>query len=222
MAENEETYTKRRAALVALINEFGTIRALAEKTDSDAAHLSQIKNGTREMGEAVARRIENALGLGHKTLDRGLWKAPPELHPGELRLTGVPVVGTAQAGDDGYWHELQHPTGTGEGYVPYPTRDPNTYALRIKGDSMWPRINPGEFVVIEPNRAFVAGDEVMVQTKDGRSMIKKLGSRRGGLVELLSINGAHKPITVDEEQVEKIHYVGAIIKAPMYYEREIV
>jgi hypothetical protein len=33
----------------------------------------------------------------------------------------------------------------------YPSRDPNAYALRVKGDSMRPRIKPGEFVLVEPN-----------------------------------------------------------------------
>lgn len=134
-------------------------------------------------------------------------------------IRGVSVVGTAQLGDDGYWTELEYPVGHGEGFVPYPMKDPNTYALRVKGDSMRPRIQPGEFVVIEPNHAVAAGDEVMVQSTDGRSMVKKLGSRRNGLLELLSVNEDHRPITLDESQVAKIHYVGGIIKASLYYEK---
>ena len=132
---------------------------------------------------------------------------------------GVPVVGTAQLGNDGYWLETEYPVGQGEGFVRYPMRDKNTYALRVKGDSMRPRIKPGEFVVIEPNRAFVSGDEVMVKTKDGRSMVKVFSHRRDGHVELLSINEDHRPITLEESQVEKIHYVGGILKSGMYYER---
>lgn len=129
----------------------------------------------------------------------------------------VPVVGTAQLGDDGYWDELGFPTGHGDGFVNYPTRDKNAYALRVKGDSMRPRIKPGEFVVIEPNHPVAPGDEVLVTTTDGRSMVKVLQSRRNGMVELLSINEDHRPITLDESQIEKIHAVSAILKASLYY-----
>lgn len=134
---------------------------------------------------------------------------------------GVPVVGTAQLGDDGYWHELEYPVGHGEGFVRYPMKGTTgAYALRVRGDSMRPRIKPGEFVVIEPARAYNPGDEVMVQTVDGRSMIKTYASQRNGLIELTSVNEDQKPITFTVEQVAKVHYVGGIFKASMYYERE--
>lgn len=64
------------------------------------------------------------------------------------------MVGTAQLGDDGYFCELQYPVGHGDGRINWPTRDPNAYALRCKGESMKPRIRHGEFVVIEPNHGF--------------------------------------------------------------------
>lgn len=63
---------------------------------------------------------------------------------------GVPVVGTVQAGDEGYWDELQYPVGHGDGFIRYPSRDRNAYALRVKGDSMRPRIKPGEFIIALP------------------------------------------------------------------------
>ena len=211
-----DIHAKRRGALVALIKTYGSIRALADKTGTDPAHLSQIKNGVREMGEAVARRIENALHLGHGTLDLGLWK-PDDEPPVERGAGAVPVVGTAQLGDAGYWHELQYPVGHGDGFVRYPSRDPNVYALRVKGDSMRPRIKPGEFIVVEPAAATPAGEEVLVTTEDGRSMVKILGPRRDGMVELQSINEDHRPITLDETQIKTMHFVAAIVKASRYY-----
>lgn len=149
------------------------------------------------------RRDESPLAVSEKLAD--------------YAVNRVPVVGTAQLGDDGYWDELGFPTGHGDGFVNYPTRDKNAYALRVKGDSMRPRIKPGEFVVIEPNNPVTPGDEVLVTTTDGRSMVKVLQSRRNGMVELLSINEDHRPITLDESQIEKIHAVSAILKASLYY-----
>lgn len=218
-------HAARRAALIALIEQVGKIVTLAERTKTDPAHLSQIKNGVREMGEAVARRIERELGLPAESMDQnGSIRLPivvqQDLEGYEVKTSSVPVVGTAQLGDHGYWHELDYPPGHGDGFVSYPSRDPNTYALRVKGDSMRPRIKPGEFVIIEPNSPPQTGDEVLVQTKDGRSMIKQLGARRNGLVELLSVNEQdHRPITIETSDILRMHPVAAIVKSHLYFER---
>lgn len=218
--EPDDRQRFRREHLLTLIEQAGTMKALADRTKTDSSHLSQIKNGTREMGEAVARRIERALGLPAESLDRPGRLPLSAAEPSSEYRSGVPVVGTAQLGDHGYWSELDYPAGEGDGFVMYPARDPNTYAVRVKGDSMRPRIKPGEFVVIEPNAPVHIGEEVLVQTTDGRSMIKQLGARRNGLVELISINEQdHRPITLEERDIVKMHHVGGIMKASMYYER---
>ncbi len=127
----------------------------------------------------------------------------------------TPVVGEARLGDEGFFEENPYPNGS-DGWVKYPGAN-GTYALRCRGDSMRPRIKPGEFVVIEPRTQVVDGDEVAVQTVDGRRMIKILNRRRGGVVELTSINDDHKPITLDDDEIQHMHSVAAILKASMYY-----
>ena len=47
-------------------------------------------------------------------------------------------------------------------------------------------------------------------------MVKQLGSQRAGMVELLSINEDHRPITLELQQVAKMHYVAAIVKDDLY------
>lgn len=162
----------------------------------------------RDISDDKAREIERKNGLPRFWMDD---------EGADGADQGVPVVGTAQLGDDGYWIEIDYPVGHGEGFITYPTRDKNAYALRVKGDSMRPRIKPGEFVVILPNHSIPPGEEVMVKTTDGRCMIKRLGTRRNGMVELISINETdHRPITLEETQVEKMHYVAAIVKDDLY------
>ena len=128
----------------------------------------------------------------------------------------IPVVGTAQLGDNGHWSEYDYPVGQGDGFVQYPTKDRNAYALRVKGDSMRPRIKPGEFVIIEPHTAPIPGSEVIVKTKDGRVMVKVLDFRRDGIIQLSSVNENHGPITLDEDVVELVHCVAGIVKASLY------
>ena len=61
----------RRESLVRLVAGYKSQRQFAHSTGLVPAHLSQLLGGVREMGENVARRIEEALGLasGFMSLD---------------------------------------------------------------------------------------------------------------------------------------------------------
>jgi len=48
----------RRQNLINLINQFGTIKALAEFAEMSDSHISQIKGGTSKIGDKLARKIE--------------------------------------------------------------------------------------------------------------------------------------------------------------------
>jgi phage repressor protein C with HTH and peptisase S24 domain len=135
---------------------------------------------------------------------------------GILRASLIPVVGTARAGSDAHYVEIDYPTGHGDGYVSYPTKRSNAYAIRVRGDSMRPRIKPGEYVIIEPDVPCLPGDEVLVKTKAGRTMVKVLHSERKGFVELLSLNDDHRPITLETADVEFMHHVAGIAKDVLY------
>lgn len=156
--------------------------------------------------------------LMNRRLPSGLEDADQEFTPEEDY--GVPVVGNVRGGRDVYYLELEHVVGQGEGLIRYPTKDPNTYALRVKGDSMRPRIKPGEFIVVEPNHSIAIGEEVMVKTMKDEAMVKVLSRRSNGEVEFRSINEVdHPPFTLDEKDVKEMHYIGAIVKPSWYYER---
>lgn len=122
----------------------------------------------------------------------------------------VPIIGFAIATpeDDGYFSDGDYP---GEGYIPWPTRDPNAYALRVKGDSMQPRIRPGELIIVEPNVRVSPGDDVVVRTISGRRMVKQLLLQRAGEITLGSINQAHQQTTISLVDVESMQFVCAIV-----------
>lgn len=134
---------------------------------------------------------------------------------GTLRFSEVPIIGGAQLGDGGHWTNMQYPVGFGDGYINWPTRDPDAYALRCTGDSMKPRIKDGEYVVIEPNHQFLPGDEVLVVTKDERAMVKTFLYERDGEVMVMSINEEHLPIRFSLSEIESIHYVAGIAKSSL-------
>ena len=69
----------RRANLIGLLREFRTLQAIATQTDTVAAHLSQIKNGVRNMGDAVARKLERALHKPEGWMDMPQFGPPDQM-----------------------------------------------------------------------------------------------------------------------------------------------
>jgi len=70
----------RRARMLLLAAEMGSLEALAERTGTSARHLSQIKNRWkgRGMGNAVARRFETRLQKSLGWMDYPLPQSGPE------------------------------------------------------------------------------------------------------------------------------------------------
>lgn len=196
------------------------VRVTGKRASSVSGWLS---GGTKmiegQNADSVCRYLRiNQAWLFGGTLPSGLEDA--DLESVAVEEVGVPVVGNVRGGTGTHYVELEHTVGQGEGFIRYPTKDPNTYALRVKGDSMRPRIKPGEFIVIEPNHAIAIGEEVVVKTVDEQRMVKILSRRQGGEVEFRSVNEVdHPPFTLDEKQIEEMHYIGAIVKPSWYYER---
>ena len=200
----------------------------AEKHDLNPSYLSQILSGHRSFGERAASNMEKKIGLAPGTLSRPALTSQDALHEIQQNVQGgpvsfkegrVPVVGMAKLGAQGYFDAIDYPVGQGDGFVLISSSDPNAYALRVVGDSMEPRIRNGEYVLVEPNRPYYSGDEVLVQVADGtvtQSMIKVFMYERDGYVRLLSVNDQHPPMTIDRVSILKIHPVGAILKSSRY------
>lgn len=147
-------------------------------------------------------------------------KALPENHftdgPTLGNFSAIPVVGSAQLGDNGHWSALDYPVGFGDGLITYPSRDKNAYALRCVGDSMKPRIRDGEFVIVEPNSEPIPGDEILLKTQDGRVMVKTLLYQRDDKIHVMSVNEAHPPQAFALADIDKIHLVAAIAKKALW------
>lgn len=124
----------------------------------------------------------------------------------------VPVKGEAVMGTDGEFETCEELAG----WLRIYSSDPDAFSLRVKGDSMFPRINSGEFVVVEPRTQINPGDEVFIRTKQGNNMIKRLGYHRDGVYQFISVNQQHPPLTLDSVQVDKVFFVAAIVKSSRY------
>lgn len=130
----------------------------------------------------------------------------------DVAFTKIPVMGSAQLGSQGHWVSLDN----GDGFVNWPSADPEAFALRCTGDSMKPRIKDGEYVVIEPNHGYLPGDEVLLVTKDEQVMIKTFLYERDGAVLVMSVNEEHPPLRFPINDVERIQYVAGIAKPSLH------
>lgn len=126
----------------------------------------------------------------------------------------VPVVGTAQLGENGFFDD--EPAGTA-GFLRIHSDDASAYALRVVGDSMAPRIKHGEFVLVEPGRPLVPFEECLVQTADGRKMIKVFAQLHQGFYRFDSVNDDHRPIHLAAAEVVAVHYVAGILKHSRFF-----
>ena len=101
-------------------------------------------------------------------------------------LGRIPLVSWVRAGD---WCEA-HATDAAEEWLPCPTRHgPNTFALRVVGDSMdGPGgYREGEVIFVDPGIAATPGRDVVARTPDGRVTFKRLKSDEAGQY-LLALN----------------------------------
>ncbi|MGH8562739.1 MAG: helix-turn-helix domain-containing protein [Gammaproteobacteria bacterium] len=77
-----------------LISEYGQQRLLADAAGMNPSHLSQILTGRRGLGENLARRIEETLGLPHLWLDQGDHSRQMPLAPSLREEAGDYDLGT--------------------------------------------------------------------------------------------------------------------------------
>lgn len=99
-----------------------------------------------------------------------------------------------------------------DGYVTSFGATEKSYAVKIHGDSLWPRINDGEVIVISPDIEVAAGDEVYVLLADGSEMIKRIYSISADRIQLIEIAKREiSPSTYNKSQIILISKITAII-----------
>lgn len=213
----------RKSRLRALIDSFpyrGSQASFAKAAGLTEGRVSQLLGPGQSFGERSARNIASELRLSERYFEEGFpVNNASDLLSSEVgeavplkAIRRIPVIGDVKAGDEGYLEELEHPVGFGEGYVEYPTADPNAYAVRVRGDSMHPRYRAGEFVIVEPNIAPQEGDDVVVVCANGRKMLKQLNWRRDGEVQLLSVNNGYDPLTLTLEDISSVQLVAGRVR----------
>lgn len=212
--------------------------AMGEKSPADIARATGITPGAVSQwldGQTKSLKAETAALLESATGYRAGWIAtgrgerrihtvasiPPSGHFGTPTailseagsapsLARVAVVGTARLGDNGYYEEISVVPGAGDGSVLAQSEDPNAYALRVRGDSMFPAIRDGWYVVIEPNATPTPGEYVLIKLSDGQKMVKELILQRADSITVVSVNG-DKRRTIMADEIDPHYGIQAVV-----------
>ncbi|MGE5501756.1 MAG: helix-turn-helix transcriptional regulator [Ignavibacteriales bacterium] len=134
-----------------------------------------------------------------------------ELAEGQRPRRGVPLIGFAQAGSDGFFDDAGFPVGQGWEEVAFPgmAKD-GCYALEISGDSMAPVYRDGDRIVVTPIAEPRRGDRVVVKTTDGEVMAKEVARLTARTIELASLNPDYEGRVLERT---KIAWIARIIWA---------
>ena len=118
------------------------------------------------------------------------------------RPRGVPLLGFAQAGADGYFDDAGYPVGQGWDEVAAPVAVEGAYALEIAGDSMTPLYREGDRVIVRPlSEPPRRGDRVVVKTLSGEVVAKEVSRITARRLTLRSINPAYPERTLELAEV---------------------
>lgn len=115
---------------------------------------------------------------------------------------GIPLLGMAQAGSDGFFDDAGFPEGQGWEEILFPDTKKGLYALEISGDSMLPLYRDGDRILVDPNPVDLRrGDRVVVRTTDGEVMAKELVRLTAKSVEVHSLNPSFPDRVLPRAQV---------------------
>lgn len=131
----------------------------------------------------------------------------PEAGPRANKLGGlhkIPLLGCAQAGQEGYFDDAGFPAGQGWEMIEFPKfGDSSVYALEVSGESMEPLYRDGDLLIVSPNADNLRrGDRVVVRTKEGEVMAKQMNRLTQTQVTLKSLNETFDDIILPREAVQ--------------------
>lgn len=186
---------------------------VANKSGISKGRVSRWMSGENiPYGESLAKLAE-ALGV---SVDRLLGKTDPierfikgdTTEDIELPFnldTLVPVLGTVAAGVP---IEAQEDV---VGEIPVLDKQGGFFALKVKGDSMSPRIMDGDIVLVKP-QDFAEDGDLVIALVDGDATCKVL-KRSHGAVSLVPFNAAYLPFVYTGSEAEGMRILGKVVES---------
>lgn len=193
-----------------------TMKQVADKVGVSEGTISRWESGKiadmrrdKIMAYAQALNISPAIIMGWDNVDSS--STSESIHTGKR----IPVLGSVAAGipidaieDVLDWEDISEDMAkTGE-----------FFGLRIKGDSMQPRIVEGDIVIVRQQPDADSGDVVIVQVNGDKATCKRLAKYSSG-ISLISFNPAYEPMNYTNEQIERlpVTIIGKVVENRQKY-----
>jgi len=114
----------------------------------------------------------------------------------------APMLGMAQAGQDGFFDDAGLPVGDGWEQTELPRPRDSLLSLRVTGDSMAPLYREGDRLIVDREASEVRkGDRVVVRTTAGETLAKEVAAHTAKAVTLASVNPIYEPRTLARRDI---------------------
>ena len=127
-----------------------------------------------------------------------------------VRPNRIPLLSRIPGGSPVAFTDGEYPVGFGEEFVDRgDITDPNAFALIVEGDSMSPRINSGDIVIISPNTPVNSKCIAAVTVQSEENTLKRVILLENSKVLLQPENEKYDPLVVDKNEVK---FIGRVIE----------
>lgn len=198
--------------LRSLIAESGTIANLARMSETAPAYLSQILNSLptstgkpRSVGDKLARKLEQALHKSYGWMD----KDHDNSDDAELSsIQQVPLLDMEQA-----LKHLTRPQLQNSEMIPIPIITSDlAFAIRVWDDSMSPKFQQGDIIVVDPEIAPVTNDFTLCLFSEAPHtlVLRQVRDSNGRMLEAMNTHYPAHPINNTDKIIGKVIYRGEI------------
>ena len=178
-----------------------TQQQLADKLEISRSTIGMYENGSREPDFETLELIADFFNVN---MDRLIGN----LNPADKRM--IPVLGYVKAG---------LPIESVENILDYEeiseemARQGEYFALKIKGDSMEPRMREGDVVIVKKQNIVNNGEIAVVLVNGNDATVKKFFKYDSG-INLISFNPNYEPFTYTPEQVNElpVQVIGRVVE----------
>lgn len=186
-----------------------TQKELAEKSGISYSYITKLENGfqtnpTYEILEALGEVLKAPVGAMYDFSD---------VVDIEHKIKGVqiPVLGYVRAGIpiDAVEDILDY-----EEITPAMAATGDYFGLRVKGDSMEPKISEGDVVIVREQPDVESGEIAIVLINGDDATVKRLVKYDNGSIALVALNPAYHPIIFTPEQIDElpVRVIGKVVE----------
>lgn len=128
--------------------------------------------------------------------------------PGHAIAAGpaVPIINKTAAGYPHQFTDLDYPVGVADEYIRCPDlHDPQSFGIRVVGDSMEPKYQEGDIVVFSPNTPAEPGQDCFIRfDEDAGTTFKRVYQDTPETVRLQPLNDRYPAQTYPRERITGI------------------